>query len=125
MGVEVVEIGRLSKLFFYIRGPKLLGIHAVIAESYERIHRSNLVGMGVLPLQFLENENAEKLGLKGDEVFEIDVTKNINLGDSLDVKTNTGISFRAKVRLDTAPEIEYYKNNGILLYVLRKIIKNN
>lgn len=77
--------------------------------------------MGILPLQYI-NENTDGLSLKGDEVFQIEIGDNFKIGDKVTVKTNTGVQFQAKVRLDTAPEVEYYKNNGILLYVLRKII---
>ncbi len=101
-----------------------MGITAVIAESFERIHRSNLVGMGILPLQFINDENASKLELKGNEVYEIQLLEELKLGDKINVKTDHGINFTCKLRLDTAPEIEYYKNNGILLYVLRKIINS-
>jgi aconitate hydratase len=125
MEVEVLVIGLPSNFNFLIfRGPKLLGIKAVIAESFERIHRSNLVGMGVMPMQFLNEENSAKLSLKGDEIFSIELNQNISIGENIKVKTSNGIEFTVKVRLDTAPEIEYFKNNGILLYVLRKIINN-
>jgi aconitate hydratase len=78
--------------------------------------------MGILPLQFVNEENADKLNLKGDEIFTISISDEFKMGDLVTITTNTGVNFQAKVRLDTAPEIEYYKNNGILLYVLRKII---
>jgi aconitate hydratase len=78
--------------------------------------------MGILPLQFLDGKNAETLGLKGDEAFTISIDENMKMGDTITVVTNTGINFNVKVRLDTAPEVEYFRNNGILLYVLRKII---
>jgi aconitate hydratase len=78
--------------------------------------------MGILPLQFVNDENPESLKLKGDETFDIELPESLKLGDVLNVKTNTGVSFNAKIRLDTAPEMEYYKNNGILLYVMRKIM---
>jgi aconitate hydratase len=110
-------------IIFNFRGPKLLGITAVIAESFERIHRSNLVGMGILPLQFIDGESGDSLGLKGDEVFNIEIPTDLKISDEVVVKANDK-SFKAKVRLDTLPEIEYFKNNGILLYVLRKLINN-
>ncbi len=97
----------------------MLGIRAVVAESYERIHRSNLVGMGILPLQFINEQNSKSLGLKGDETFEINIEK---FCEVVKVKASSGVEFDAKVRLDTAPEVEYYKNNGILNFVLRKLI---
>jgi aconitate hydratase len=81
--------------------------------------------MGILPLQFVNEENCEKLKLKGDEVFDIDLPSDFKIGEQITVKTNTGGEFKVKVRLDTAPEVEYYKNNGILLYVLRKIMKSS
>ena len=80
--------------------------------------------MGILPLQYLNEENSTKLSLKGDELYDIDLTDNVKIGQTICVKTNAGLEFNVKVRLDTAPEIEYYKNNGILLYVLRKIINS-
>jgi aconitate hydratase len=80
--------------------------------------------MGILPLQFINGETGDKLGLKGDEVYDIVIHEALHIGDEITVKTNSGISFKVKVRLDTLPEIEYFKNNGILLYVLRKLIKN-
>jgi aconitate hydratase len=122
MEVDPAEIGLQSKNLLNFRGPKLLGVNAVIAESFERIHRSNLVGMGILPLQYISGQNAESLGIKGDEVFNISLDDNLKMGDNITVVTSTGTNFQVKVRLDTAPEVEYFRNNGILLYVLRKII---
>lgn len=116
------EYGSGSSRDWAAKGPNLLGVKAVIAESFERIHRSNLVGMGILPMQFINNENADKLGLTGEEVFDIELHDHLKIGDIITVKTNSGKEFNVKVRLDTAPEVEYYKNRGILLYVLRKII---
>lgn len=81
--------------------------------------------MGILPLQYVNEETTDKLSLKGDEVFEIELTDSIKMGDVVVVKTDSGKQFNAKVRLDTAPEVEYYKNNGILLYVLRKYINTS
>ncbi|MFB3077819.1 MAG: aconitate hydratase, partial [Lysobacterales bacterium] len=106
------------------KGTKLLGVQAVIAESYERIHRSNLIGMGVLPLQFLDGENAGKLGITGQESFTIN-----GLGDphaeSVSVlataESGETIRFSARVRIDTPKEREYYTNGGILHYVLRQL----
>jgi len=118
------EYGSGSSRDWAAKGPYLLGVKAVIAESYERIHRSNLVGMGILPLQFVNNENADKLNLTGEEIFDIKLHDHLKIGEIIDVKTNSGKQFKVKVRLDTAPEIEYYKNRGILLYVLRKIINS-
>jgi aconitate hydratase len=104
----------------------LLGVKAVIAESFERIHRSNLVGMGVLPLQFLPGQNRESLGLAGDEVFSISgVADAIASGGQATVTAGaadgTSKSFEAIVRIDTPGEGEYYRNGGILPYVLRQV----
>jgi len=117
------EYGTGSSRDWAAKGTKLLGIRAVIAESFERIHRSNLVGMGVLPLTFLPGENAESHGLTGTEIFDIDnldsgakeVTITVNPNDT-DKK-----SFTACVRVDTPKEWEYYNNGGILNYVLRQL----
>ncbi|TVQ76940.1 MAG: aconitate hydratase AcnA [Flavobacteriales bacterium] len=123
------EYGSGSSRDWAAKGTFLLGIKAVIAESYERIHRSNLVGMGVLPLQFPEGENAESLGLTGKEVFDIE---GINEG-LLPLKTlrvtarkedGSAITFDALCRLDSQIEIAYYQNGGILQYVLRQFLKN-
>ena len=118
------EYGTGSSRDWAAKGTNLLGVKAVIAESFERIHRSNLVGMGVLPLMFMPGENAESLGLKGDEVFDI-----ANLQDGAhriaDV-TATGsdgrvIGFKAQVLLMTPKEVEYFRHGGILHYVLRQL----
>ena len=122
MVLEAQEIGLLSSIIYHNRGPMLLGVKCVIAESFERIHRSNLVGMGILPLEFISGENAISLGLTGEEEYEIHVENNLHLGSKVKVAANNK-EFYTKIRLDTAPEIEYFKNNGILLYVLRKLIK--
>jgi len=118
------EYGSGSSRDWAAKGPRLLGVRAVIAESYERIHRSNLVGMGVLPLQFADGENAQSLGLDGTESFVIE-----GLGDGSAKQvtvTATGAdggskSFQARVRIDTPQEIEYYRHGGILPYVLRQL----
>jgi aconitate hydratase len=118
------EYGSGSSRDWAAKGPNLLGVRAVIAESYERIHRSNLVGMGILPLQFREGENPRTLGISGTETFEID-----GLGDgSAREVTVTAVAadgnstrFSARVRIDTPQEIEYYRNGGILPYVLRRL----
>lgn len=104
----------------------MLGVKAVIAESYERIHRSNLVGMGIIPLQFTNGENADSLGLKGDELFDIDL-KGGNLGvqENLNVRTSNGKSFLVTARLDTELELEYFRNGGILNYVLRNLAQSS
>ena len=118
------EYGSGSSRDWAAKGPYLQGVKAVIAESYERIHRSNLVGMGILPLQFKKGENADSLGLNGQETFSINLNGgNIKVGQDLEVTTNTGKKFTAVVRIDTDPELQYYKNGGILHYVLRKLMK--
>lgn len=116
------EYGTGSSRDWAAKGPKLQGVNAVIAESFERIHRSNLVGMGILPLQFKEGENADKHGLTGHERFSLNLEGgNLKVGQEIEVKADNGKSFKAVVRLDTDPEIEYFKNGGILQYVLRKL----
>jgi aconitate hydratase len=100
----------------------LLGVRAVIAESYERIHRSNLIGMGVLPLQFKDGDNRESLGLTGEEVFEITgLAGGSSVPRELTVKAGDK-SFTAIVRIDTPGEQEYYRHGGILQYVLRSLL---
>ena len=122
------EYGSGSSRDWAAKGPALLGVRAVIAESYERIHRSNLVGMGVLPLQFLASQNAESLKLSGEEVFEItgirDVVEHFAAGREVKVraKGKSEIEFNALVRIDTPQEALYYANGGILQYVLRQLL---
>jgi aconitate hydratase len=124
------EYGAGSSRDWAAKGPALLGVRAVIAESYERIHRSNLVGMGVLPLQFPAGQNAESLKLTGEEVFEItgirDVVEHFAAGREVKVratsKGNPEIVFNALVRIDTPQEALYYANGGILQYVLRQLL---
>jgi aconitate hydratase len=111
------EYGSGSSRDWAAKGPRLLGVRFVIAESYERIHRSNLVGMGVLPLQFPEGESAESLGLTGEESFDL-----APLSDgarTLAVKASNGVEFEARVRIDTPNEWRYYRHGGILHFVLR------
>ena len=115
------EYGSGSSRDWAAKGPYLLGIKAVIAESYERIHRSNLAGMGILPLEFKKGENAEFFKLKGNEDFNILLEEKLKVGMDVCVETNTNIKFLTKLRLDTVPELEYYKCGGILQYVLRKL----
>ena len=125
------EYGSGSSRDWAAKGPRLLGVSAVIAESYERIHRSNLVGMGILPLQFQEGENAESLGLTGHETIHIS-----GLAERLDDRFANGrtvrvtaeraegdsVEFDAIVRIDTPQEVEYYRHGGILQYVLRQLL---
>ncbi len=124
------EYGSGSSRDWAAKGPKLLGVRAVIAESFERIHRSNLVGMGILPLQFAEGESVESLGLTGEEVFDFTGLKPMLAakfanGRTLTVKAKGADgkvkSFDARVRIDTPQEIEYYEHGGILQYVLRQL----
>jgi aconitate hydratase len=125
------EYGSGSSRDWAAKGPKLLGVRAVIAESFERIHRSNLVGMGILPLQFEAGQNAESLGLTGEEVYDLPglttllVAKFAN-GNTLRVRATAAggevKEFAAKVRIDTPQEIEYFEHGGILQYVLRKLV---
>ncbi len=121
------EYGTGSSRDWAAKGTKLLGIKAVIAESFERIHRSNLVGMGILPLQFKEGFDRKKLNIKGTELFTIiDIEKGINPGANIkcEIKYADGSSKTIKLlsRIDTENEIEYYKNGGILQYVLRNML---
>jgi aconitate hydratase len=124
------EYGSGSSRDWAAKGPKLLGVRAVIAESFERIHRSNLVGMGILPLQFEAGQNVESLGLTGEEVFSFagltDLLKErLAKGRDLTVKAvatdGTVKQFTARVRIDTPQEIEYFEHGGILQYVLRQL----
>ena len=129
------EYGSGSSRDWAAKGPRLLGVHAVIAESYERIHRSNLVGMGILPLQFLAGQNAESLKLTGEEVFEITGVRNLiehyAAGQRVKVRARGAadassakpkVEFEALVRIDTPQEALYYANGGILQYVLRQLL---
>jgi len=118
------EYGSGSSRDWAAKGPRLLGVKAVIAESYERIHRTNLVCMGVLPLQFMAGENAASLGLTGYEIFDIE---GLNGGNAKTVSIRAIAAkggekiFHAIVRIDTPNEVDYYRNGGILHYVLRKL----
>ncbi|MFG3303205.1 aconitate hydratase [Micromonospora chersina] len=119
------EYGSGSSRDWAAKGTMLLGVKAVIAESYERIHRSNLIGMGVLPLQFPVDTTAESLGLSGTETFSISGVTALNDGDTprtVKVTTDTGVEFDAVVRIDTPGEADYYRHGGILQYVLRRMI---
>ena len=128
------EYGSGSSRDWAAKGPYLLGVRVVIAESFERIHRSNLIGMGILPLQFLPGENVASLGLTGHEVFEIEglkegVATGFAQGRTVLVRAtrdqaNGGgvVEFKATVRIDTPQEVEYYRHGGILQYVLRQLL---
>ena len=118
------EYGSGSSRDWAAKGPRLLGVRAVIAESYERIHRSNLVGMGILPLQFNDGDSAASLGLSGHEVFNIEglgdgTVKEVTVTATAD--DGQTATFTARVRIDTPQEVEYYRNGGILQYVLRQL----
>ncbi|HEX7091369.1 MAG TPA: hypothetical protein VF192_14605, partial [Longimicrobiales bacterium] len=125
------EYGSGSSRDWAAKGPRLLGVRAVLAESYERIHRSNLVGMGVLPLQFQPGESAEALGLTGREVYEIEGIAQALAASGAEgrqvvvrARAEDGrvVEFRATVRVDTPQEAEYYRHGGILQYVLRQLL---
>jgi aconitate hydratase len=121
------EYGTGSSRDWAAKGPKLLGVRAVIAESFERIHRSNLVGMGILPLQFKEGENRESLGLSGKETFDIEGLGALQPGQNVTVRARGEDGkvreFSTRCRIDTPNELEYFKHGGILLYVLRQQLK--
>ncbi|MFA7237117.1 MAG: aconitate hydratase AcnA [Phycisphaeraceae bacterium] len=128
------DYGMGSSRDWAAKGTYLLGVRAVIAKSFERIHRSNLVGMGVLPLEFMPGQDAASLGLTGEETFDIDVNDDLKPGRVLTVKASAPApgpgsesgevkTFKAKCRIDTPVEIEYYRNGGILHTVLRKIAR--
>ena len=123
------EYGAGSSRDWAAKGSNLLGVKAVITQSYERIHRSNLVGMGVLPLMFMPGENAENLGLDGSETYFISGIADIKPRQQLEVRAvksdNSEIKFNVTVRLDTDIEVDYYHGGGILPYVLRKIIQQD
>ena len=121
------EYGTGSSRDWAAKGPKLLGVKAVIAESYERIHRSNLVGMGVLPLQYVDGQSANSLGLDGTETFDFSgIADGLAPGQMVKVVAvaNDGnvIEFEALLRIDTPVEIDYYRHGGVLNFVLRRFI---
>jgi aconitate hydratase len=122
------EYGSGSSRDWAAKGTALLGVKVVVAESYERIHRSNLIGMGVLPLQFPEGQTADSLGLTGEETFEVTGIEELNNGTTPKtvkvVATGTGepITFDAVVRIDTPGEADYYRHGGIMQYVLRSLL---
>ena len=126
------EYGSGSSRDWAAKGTRLLGVKAVIAESFERIHRSNLIGMGVLPLQFPAGESAASLGLQGDEVFDIEGVTALNEGvtpKTLQVTATkadgSSVKFDAVLRIDTPGEADYYRNDGILQYVLRNLVRED
>src|SRR5512132_3048519 len=123
------EYGTGSSRDWAAKGTLLLGVRAVLAESYERIHRSNLVGMGVLPLQYESGQSAESLGLTGRETFEV-----LGLGGKLEPRKRvevrakredgSALTFQTVARLDTPVDVDYYRNGGILQTVLRSLVKS-
>ena len=122
------EYGSGSSRDWAAKGPYLLGVRATLAESYERIHRSNLIGMGVLPLQYMPGENRETLGLTGFETYDIEgVGGGLEPAQEVDVRARredgTDVAFKALVRIDTPIEVEYYRHGGVLQYVLRQMLR--
>ncbi|MDQ4026220.1 MAG: aconitase family protein, partial [Actinomycetota bacterium] len=116
------EYGSGSSRDWAAKGPALLGVKAVIAESFERIHRSNLVGMGILPLQFRDGENAESLGLTGHETYEVTgIERGLKPHAELSVRAD-GTEFTAECRIDSAVELDYYRHGGVLQMVLRRML---
>ncbi|XP_015681773.1 cytoplasmic aconitate hydratase [Protobothrops mucrosquamatus] len=115
------EYGSGSSRDWAAKGPFLLGIKAVLAESYERIHRSNLVGMGVIPLQYLPGQDAESLGLTGQERYTIIIPEDLTPRMNIQIKLDTGKTFQAVMRFDTDVELTYFHNGGILNYMIRKM----
>jgi aconitate hydratase len=116
------DYGMGSSRDWAAKGVFLLGVKAVIAESFERIHRSNLVGMGVLPLVFKKGQGRTTLGLSGEEVFDIDIDNNLKPGQDVVVRAS-GKEFLTTCRIDTPVEIDYYRNGGILQTVLRRLMR--
>jgi len=121
------EYGSGSSRDWAAKGTLLLGVNAVIAESFERIHRSNLVNMGVLPLQFQSGQSASSIGLTGREVYTIDgIAEGLKAGATIPVHAGDGngrsIEFSVLVRIDTPEELVSFKNGGILPYVLRQLV---
>ena len=121
------DYGMGSSRDWAAKGPHLLGVKAAIAESYERIHRSNLIGMGILPLQYLEGEGAERLGLDGAETFDIAFDDGLRPRQELEVTARRPdgdeTRFTAVVRIDTPVEMDYYRNGGILHTVLKEMAR--
>uniref|UniRef100_A0A8C2FTD4 Cytoplasmic aconitate hydratase n=1 Tax=Cyprinus carpio TaxID=7962 RepID=A0A8C2FTD4_CYPCA len=118
------EYGSGSSRDWAAKGPFLLGIKAVLAESYERIHRSNLVGMGIIPLEYLPGDSAESLGLSGRERYTVIIPPQITPRMTVDIKLDTGRTFQAKMRFDTDVELTYFHHGGILNYMIRKMSEN-
>jgi aconitate hydratase len=122
------EYGTGSSRDWAAKGPLLQGVKAAIAESFERIHRSNLIGMGILPLRFMDGQNAESLGLKGDEIYDIEgLSDEMKPKSVVNVKATKAdgsvVQFQATALLNTDVEVNYYRNGGILHTVLRNLVK--
>ncbi|XP_032439093.1 cytoplasmic aconitate hydratase isoform X1 [Xiphophorus hellerii] len=118
------EYGSGSSRDWAAKGPFLLGIKAVLAESYERIHRSNLVGMGVIPLEYLPGDTAASLGLSGRERYSIIIPQQLTPRMTVDVELDTGMTFKVRMRFDTDVELTYFHHGGILNYMIRKMSQN-
>jgi aconitate hydratase len=127
------EYGSGSSRDWAAKGPRLLGVRAVLAESFERIHRSNLVGMGILPLQFMPGQSAETLGLTGEEVYDIlglatALREPFAPGRTCTIRVHRAdgrqLEFHAQVRIDTPREAQYYQHGGILPFVLRQLLQS-
>uniref|UniRef100_H2ZQT0 Cytoplasmic aconitate hydratase n=2 Tax=Ciona savignyi TaxID=51511 RepID=H2ZQT0_CIOSA len=116
------DYGSGSSRDWAAKGPWMLGVRAVLAESYERIHRSNLIGMGIVPLQFLEGENADTYKLDGKEKFTVNLPDHVEPGMTIDITTSCGKKINCKVRFDTDVELTYFKHGGILNYMIRNIV---
>jgi aconitate hydratase len=118
------EYGSGSSRDWAAKGPQLMGVKAVIAESYERIHRSNLIGMGILPLEFTNGQSGESLGLTGWEKFKLQL-KGLGVKSTVVVTTDTGVTFECLARVDTDVEMQYLQSGGILVHVMKKILAEN
>ncbi|CAL1538233.1 unnamed protein product [Lymnaea stagnalis] len=116
------EYGSGSSRDWAAKGPWILGVRVVLAESYERIHRSNLVGMGIVPLQYLDGQNAQTLGITGREKFTINLSTDLLPGQVVTVELDDGRSFEAKLRFDTEVDLTYFRHGGILNYMIRKML---
>lgn len=118
------EYGSGSSRDWAAKGPWMLGIKAVIAESFERIHRSNLVGMGIIPMQYLPGQNADSLGLTGKESYTIKLPADVKSGQNINIEVEGGKTFEVKCRFDTDLELLYFQHGGILNYMIRKILSS-
>ena len=120
------EYGTGSSRDWAAKGPMLLGVRAVVAESFERIHRSNLIGMGILPLQFEDGINRQKLELTGEEIYDLNgIQDGLAPGKKIEISVRTGTvlkKFNVICRIDTPVELAYYQHGGILQYVLRQLL---